>query len=351
VRWLSRWEARDWAPLVSLAVLVVFFAFTTRRARDWAPLVSLAVLVVFFAFTTRRFLAPATLTAILQQGSVLAIVSVGMTYVLLCAEIDLSVGMMALWAACLCGWLFERWIGVTGAEAQASAFAVGLVVLLPLVTCLLLGLVSGLLTVWARLPSFIITLAMMFIAEGSSRYITRGASFKIPEPLKALGNDKFDIGLFQFPYAAILAAVVMIAGHVVLQHTRFGRYVYMTGGNREAARLAGVRTGLIVVACLALCAVTAGIGGLLNAGRMGNITTDQNKDLLLSAVACVVLGGTSLFGGEGSMGKTFIGVLTFTVLRLGLIKIEWIDDYARQLLTGVVLMAALVINGVLAKRK
>jgi len=328
VRWLSRWEARDWAPVVSLAVLVVFFSVTTQR-----------------------FLAPGTLTAVLKQGSVLAIVSVGMTYVLLCAEIDLSVGMMALYAACLCGWLFERWIGGTGAEEQASAFAVGLVVLLPLVTCLLLGLVSGLLTVWAQLPSFIITLAMMFIAEGSSKYITQGASFKIPAVLCALGNDGFAVGRFMLPYCAILAALVMIAGHVVLQHTRFGRYVYMTGGNRQSARLAGVRTGLIVVACLALCAVTAGIGGLLNAGRMTTITTDQNKDLLLSAVACVVLGGTSLFGGEGSMGKTLVGVLTFTVLRVGLFQITWIDDLARQLLTGVVLMAALVINGVLAKRK
>jgi len=336
LRWLSRWEARDWAPLVSLAVLVVFFSFAASS-----------------------FLTPGTLEAVLQQGSVLAIVSVGMTYVLLCAEIDLSVGMMALWAACLCGWLFERWIGGTGAAEQASAFAVGLVVLLPLVTCLLLGLLSGLLTVWAQLPSFIITLAMMFIAEGSSKYITQGAAFKLPDFLRSLGNDGIPIGPFfdieashfTLPYSAILAAVVMIAGHLLLEHTRLGRYVYMTGGNRQAARLAGVRTGLIVVACLALCAVTAGIGGLVNAGRMGTVTTDLNKDLLLSAVACVVLGGTSLFGGEGGMGKTFIGVLTFTVLRVGLMRITWIDDLARQLLTGVVLMAALVINGVLAKRK
>jgi ribose transport system permease protein len=328
LRWLSRWEARDWAPLVSLAVLVVFFSFAASS-----------------------FLTAGTLAAILQQGSVLAIVSVGMTFVLLCAEIDLSVGMMALWAACLCGWLFGHGLGGAGAEEQASAVAVGLVVLLPLVACLLLGLLSGVLTVWAQLPSFIITLAMMFIAEGSSKYITQGAAFKVPKFLYHLGNDGINMGRFVLPYSAMLAAVVMVAGHVLLQHTRFGRYVTMTGGNRQAARLAGVRTGLIVVACLALCAVTAGIGGLVNAGRMGTVTTDLNKDLLLSTVACVVLGGTSLFGGEGSMGKTFIGVLTFTVLGVGLMRIDWIDDLARQLLTGVVLMAALVINGVLAKRK
>jgi ribose transport system permease protein len=177
-----------------------------------------------------------------------------------------------------------------------------------------------------------------------------------------LGNDVLDIGAWlglpsglgaclMIPYSAVLAALVLLAGHLVLQHTRFGRYVYMTGGNREAARLAGVRTARIVVACLALCALTAGLGGLLNAGRLTNATLDQNKDLLLSAVACVVLGGTSLFGGEGGIGKTLIGVLTFTVLNVGLMQVNWINDLARQLLTGLVLLVALVVNGVLAKER
>lgn len=321
------------------------------EARDVAPLVSLLVLVVFFTFAAPNFLKPATLTAVLKQGSVLAIVSVGLTYVLLCAEIDLSVGMMALWSGCLCGWLFENWALATARDGPPSGWALAGTVVLPLLSCLALGLVSGVLTVWARLPSFIISLAMMFIAEGSARYLTQSRMFRIPAFLAGVGNDGIDLGgRYTLPYSALLAAAVFVVGHLVLQHTRFGRYVYMTGGNREAARLAGVRTGWIVVACLAGCAVTAGLGGLVNAGRMTNVTLDQNKDLLLRAVACVVLGGTSLFGGEGSIGKTVIGVLTFTVLNVGLIQIVWINDLARQLLTGVVLMAALVINGLLAKR-
>jgi len=317
-----------------------------------APLVSLAALVIFFSFaapnfTAPNFLKPATLVAVLQQGAVLAIVSVGLTYVLLCAEIDLSVGMMALWSACFCGWLYETWaLGPEGISAGALA----LVIVLPLISCLLLGLATGLLTVWAALPSFIISLAMMFIAEGMSRRLTESRLFQVPEFLSLLGNGKIDLGSgYKLPYCTVLAAAVLLAGHVVLQHTRFGRYVYMTGGNREAARLAGVRTGRIVVACLAICALTAGLGGLVNAGRMTNVTLDQNKDLLLSSVACVVLGGTSLFGGVGSIGKTVVGALTFTVLNVGLVQIDWINDLARQLLTGIVLMVALVINGVLAK--
>jgi len=320
------------------------------EARDVAPVATLALLVIFFSFTAEGFLKPATLTAILEKGSVLAIVSVGLTYVLLCAEIDLAVGTMALWSACLCGWLFENWaLGAEGA-GTASPWMVAVVILIPLASCLLLGSLSGVLTVTSRLPSFIISLAMMFIAEGLARYLTKAKMHRVPELLSTIGNGGIDLaGRYEVPYSAILAAAVFLLGHFVLRYTRFGRYIYATGGNRQAARLAGIRTGRIVIACLAICAVTAGVSGMVNAGRMEQVTLDQNKDLLLSAVACVVLGGTSLFGGEGGMGKTVIGVLTFTVLYVGLIRINWIDDLARQLLTGVVLMAALVINGVLAK--
>ncbi len=331
------------------------------EARDWAPLVSLAVLIVFFGLTVPGFFRFGTLEMILNKGAVLAIVAAGLTFVLLCAEIDLSVGMMALWSACFCGWLFKNYaIGPSG-EPPNSAVLVAVAILIPLVSCCLLGLASGVLTVWARLPSFIISLAMMFVAEGLSRWITHSESFKVPDILKTIGNDGVPLGArFSFPYSAVLAVVVLAVAHLVLQHTRFGRYVYMTGGNREAARLAGVRTGLIVIACMAICGVTAAMAGLVNSGWLGNVTVDQNKDLLLSSVACVVLGGTSLFGGEGSIGKTVIGVLTFTVLTVGLILIEQInlgvvvipiDDFVRQLATGIVLMAALVINGILAKRR
>jgi len=319
--------------------------------RDVAPLVTLVVLMVFFSLAAPGFLRMSTLQAVLKNGAVLAIVAAGLTFVLLCAEIDLAVGMMALWSASACGWAYENCaLGPDGLESSGAMVAV--VIALPLISCLLLGLVSGLLTVWARLPSFIISLAMMFIAEGLARYLTKSKMSKVPAILSTIGNQGLDLGKsVVLPYSAILAAAVLLVGHVVLQHTRFGRYVYMTGGNREAARLAGVRTGLIVIACLALCAVTAGVGGMVNAGRMTNVTLDQNKDLLLSAVACVVLGGTSLFGGEGGIGKTVIGVLIFTVLNVGLMRIHWIDDLARQLLTGAVLMVALVINGVLGKGK
>jgi ribose transport system permease protein len=226
------------------------------------------------------------------------------------------------------------------------------VLLVPLGVSLIAGFLSGSLTVLSRLPSFIITLSMMNIAQGLAKYITASQKHEVPAILKQIGNVGIRLSpQIVIPYSALLAGAIMLIGHIVLQHTRFGRYVYMTGGNREAARLAGVRTHRIVIASLVLCAFTAGLGGLVNAGRLGSVSLDQNADLLLNAVACVVLGGTSLFGGEGSMARTLIGVVTFTMLQVGLADIKWVNEFMRTFLLGVVLLVALVINGLLAQRQ
>lgn len=327
------------------------------QLRDQAPLLTLLAITFFFAVTTAGFISPSTLRLVLQQGAVLAIVAAGLTFVLLCGEIDLSVGMVALWTACFCGVLFEQPFAAGPGGGEAIAFWALLVVLLvPLLSSLLLGLASGALTVWSHLPSFIITLAVMNIADGLARWITQSEKFAVPAILRSVGNDRIRLGgQFALPYSVLLAAAVLVVSHLVLQHTRFGRYVYMTGGNREAARLAGVRTGRVVMACLAISGLTAGLGGLINAGRLFGVTLDQNADLLLSAVACVVLGGTSLFGGEGGIGRTVLGVLTFSVLHVGLSKligqVPWLDDRMRPFMMGVVLLGALLFNGILGRQR
>ena len=352
---------------------------------DFAPLISLATLVLVFSIVASDFLSFGTMSLILKQGAVLAIVATGLTFVLLCAEIDLSVGMVALLSACLCGVLGESPFAagpkeVNGA-ANVSFLTTAAVILVPLVVAVLLGLTSGWLTISSGLPSFIITLAMMNIALGLARFLTRSQKFAVPPILGKIGNSSLfeitvqQLGTLSIPQSAVLAAIVMTVAHLVLQHTRFGRYVYMTGGNRHAARLAGVRTERIVIASLAICTFTAACGGMVNSGRMNSVSLDQNADLLLDAVACVVLGGTSLFGGEGSIGRTLVGVLSFTVLKVGLnltnverlikqsplapglkeawLKASWVTqfDLLRPFLLGVVLLLALVIHGRLVKHR
>lgn len=337
-RW-NRWEARDVAPIVTLLVLVVFFTVVTGGG----------------------FWKLSTVEQILTQGAILAIAAAGMTFVLLCGEIDLAVGNLALSTACLCGWMFNR---MQAAGSPPSGMGLFVCFVVPLLVTVLMGAVSGLLVVSSRLPSFIITLAMMNIAQGFAQLMTEGRTFSVPTQLAQLGNQGVTLfqwtvvnhknvqipARFSLPYTAIVAALVMIAGHIVLQHTLFGRYLYMTGGNRQAARLAGIRCDRILIATLAITAFCGGLAGLLAAGRFNSVSMDQNAELLLSAVACVVLGGTSLFGGEGGMGKTFIGVLTFTVLYVGLNQTR-IYEHARPMVMGVVLMAALVLNGFLARTK
>lgn len=337
---------------------------------------TLVAVTLVFALLAEDFLSLGTVTLILKRGAVLAIVATGLTYVLLCAEIDLSVGNMALLAACICGVLWEQPFAA-GPKGQGSGTGldVFIVVAVPFLLTLLLGLVSGWLTVTSGLPSFIITLAMMNIALGLAKFLTLSQKYKVPPMLEQLGNAAlYKSGKFEIPQSAALAMVVMIVGHLVLQHTRFGRYVYMTGGNRQAAKLAGVRTEQIVIACLVICAWCAACGGLVNAGRLNGVSLDQNADLLLDAVACVVLGGTSLFGGEGGVGRTLVGVLTFTVLRVGLdavnperlikhsalplawkqawLQQSWVTsfDLLRPFLLGIVLLLALVIHGRIVKK-
>ncbi len=331
-----------------------------RRARDLAPLATLLVLILFFSVFASGFFNSYTLTSVLQQSATRALVATGLTFVLLCAEIDLSVALVATLAACQMGVLY-RWILDTGppllsvlapnGSFEATVLGSAVVLCVPLLAGLLIGVVNGILTVWSRLPSFIITLAMMEIARGLASYLTRGAQYpEMPAVLPATANEGLPVWVgFDLPYSFLFCACIMALAHLTLTYTRFGRYVYMTGGNREAARLAGVRTGWIVIACLGVCGMTAAMGGLMNAGWLNSAGVNQNMHLLLEAIACVVLGGTSLFGGEGGMKNTLIGVLAFTVLDVGLGYVTWVDEFLRRAVMGLVLLGALLLNGQLAK--
>jgi len=327
--------------------------------REIAPLATLVILYLFFAITARGFFSLSTLTSILEQVPTRLIVGTGLTFVLLCAEIDLSVAMIATFSACQMGVIYKYFsdqpisllsVAIEGGAVEVTLIGVAIAILIPLVVGLLLGLANGALTVWSALPSFIITLAMMQVARGLAGYITKSQQFPVPGALKTVANES--IGLFgglAVPLSLLLALFIMLIAHIVLTHTRFGRYVYMVGGNREAARLSGVRTGLIVAACLAICGLAGAMGGLMNAGWINSAGINQNEKLLLEAVACVVLGGTSLFGGEGGIRHTLVGVLAFTVLDVGLGYITWVDEFLRPFVLGFVLMCALVLNGQLAK--
>jgi ribose transport system permease protein len=303
------------------------------RARGLTPFITLTVLVIFFAASSDRFLQADNLTNILRQISPLAIAATGLTFVVLCAEIDLSFANIAALSGIVLAAMHV---------AGNGTFAVAVALLLAVA----LGVLSGFFTSRFSIPSFMVTLAMMQIAAGLTIKISQGKpyfppAFTVPSFLRTLGTGEV---FGAVPILPIVAGVVLLAGHLVLTYTRFGRYVYMTGGNREAAELAGVRTRRVVLACLTLSAFTGAVAGLLLVGRIGSAQPSAAGDMLLNGIAAVVLGGTSLFGGEGGVKNTLVGLLIFGVLSNGLDLLPNVDVYTKGLIQGVILLSALIIN-------
>src|SRR5258708_611532 len=215
-----------------------------QRARDLAPFATLVLLILFFGTMTDSFFNLVNIRNVLAQVATLAVVATGVTFVLLCGEIDLSIASVAMMTGVISSMLF----GVAGLPDAASLVA-------GLLAAAALGALNGVTTTRVGLPSFVATLATMQIASGLAQNFTRGnIVYTIPPVLKYLGGAY--IGTkdpFRMPVVVLAGVVALAIGHVVLRYTRFGRYIYMTGSNREAARLSGLNTKNIVAACLTIC--------------------------------------------------------------------------------------------------
>jgi ribose transport system permease protein len=308
--------------------------WSRRRARDQPPLLTLLVMVLAFSLSTDNFLNLVNLRNIFVQTATLAIAATGVTFVLLCAEIDLSIAAVATMTGVVAAYLVGM-VGIPGVAAVVLGAAVGAAA----------GLCNGLISTRLSLPSFMVTLATMQIASGLGQHITKGRIlYTLPPAVEYLGGaylGKHEP--FRLPVVVVCGVAALLLGHFVLSYTRFGRYVYMTGSNREAARLSGVNTKNVVTVCLAVSGFTAGAAGMLNTGRLGSAQGFGMENMLLDSIAAVVLGGTSLFGGEGGIKNTAIGLLIFGVLNNGLNLLQ-LDIFVRLWLRGIVLLAALLIN-------
>ena len=184
------------------------------------------------------------------------------------------------------------------------------------------------------------TLAMLQIGAGICAMLVRGQiAYAVPPIIKTLGSGT----LGPFPWIVIVAALFLLVGHLVLTYTRFGRYVYMVGGNREAAEYAGVNVKLVIAAVMVISAVCAGIAGMLGVAYFGSAQQNEFDDYLLDSISAVVVGGTSLFGGRGGIGNTILGLFVLGVLNNGLDHID-IDSFLKILIRGLILLLALVIN-------
>jgi ribose transport system permease protein len=307
------------------------------QLRNIAPFATLILLVGFFSLAAPSFATMGNLENILQQVSVTAMIAVGLTFVILTAEIDLSVGAIANATAIVLTFFTAQpdYVNIQNLPLPGV-----LAIPLALAACAGLGLITAFGVTKIGIPSFIMTLAMMQIGAGLSAVLVRGQiAYSVPPLVTTLGSK----ALFGVPWIILVAALMLLIAHLVLSYTRFGRYVYMVGGNREAAEYSGVNVRFVTGAVMTISAVCSGVAGMLGVAYFGSAQQNEFDTFLLDAIAAVVVGGTSLFGGRGGIGNTIVGLFVLGVLNNGLDYVK-IDSFLKILIRGLILLLALVIN-------
>jgi putative xylitol transport system permease protein len=299
-------------------------------ARRWGLGGAFVAFCVFLALATPggTFLSARNGVLVLLQISVNAVLAAGMTLVILSAGIDLSVGSVIALA------------GVIGADLAASGAPAPLAAAAGIGAGALVGLVNGAAVVWLRVAPFIATLATMTAVRGAAYIYTDGVSIGgLPPSFTAWGDGR--IG--PLPVPVLVAAAVVAATALLLRRTVFGRRVQAVGANEEAARLAGVRVGRIKIGVYVLMGALAALGGLLLAARLGAGDPKAGQLYELTAIAAVVVGGTSLAGGRGGIGGTVLGALILGVLDNGLVLLD-VSAFYQMVVKGLVILAAVAVD-------
>jgi len=308
--------------------------------------VALVLLVVLFSITAPSFLTTRNLVIVAEQVAVFAILGVGETFVILAAGIDLSVGSLTGLAAMLAGALLSQGLRVPGLHV-ALFFNVWIVGLITLFVGAMVGVLNGFFITRLRVTPFIQTLGMLYVARGAAELISNGATYGDLTGRASLGNTGFlALGTARFldlPVSVWIMALVAVLAALLAGRTVFGRQVYAVGGNEPAAQLSGVRVDRVKVLTYAISGMCAALAGLIIASRLGAANPAPGPTYELNAIAVVVLGGTSLFGGVGTVGGSIIGAFVLGVLWNGMVLLG-VSDFWQTVITGAVIILAVVID-------
>ncbi len=295
----------------------------------YGTLLALVLLMVFAAFASPRFLSAVNLTNVLRQTSIVGVLAIGMTFVILTAGIDLSVGATLALSVVLLGGIFEN----SGS------------LLLALLACMAagtaVGLGNGLGVTFGRVQPFVMTLGMLGIARSLAFLYTGGQ----PIPILHNGFLKFGIGYVGgIPIPSIVFLLLLLVAFFVLRYTPFGRSVYAIGSNQEAARLSGIPVDRVKILVYVISGATAGIAAILYGAQFAAAAPIAGEGYELDAIAAVVVGGTSLFGGQGGVIGTFIGALIIGVLS-NILNLTGVSPFAQPLAKGALIIVAVWIVG------
>lgn len=323
-------EAAVKSPSQSLIQQVMKPAFFIKYALYFALLLMILVL----SLTTSTFLKPSNIINVLRQISIQAIIAVGMTMVIILGQIDLSVGAIVAFASVLNALLIMK-----------AGLPVFVAILITLVVSSLWGLINGAITAKFNLHAFLVTLAMLTLVRGITYTLTGGY------PIGGLPKGFYEFGaghVWGIPYPVLYMVVVYLIGMFILRNTPFGRSIYSVGGNAEAARLSGIHIARTKIVVFVISAFLSALGGIILSSRLRAGSPEVGLGWELDIVAAVIIGGTNLFGGEGKLTGTLIGMLFVGILTNGMILLD-VTPYMQQVVRGLVILAAVILNSLQEK--
>jgi len=299
----------------------------------FAPILLFASLFAFFGSQSPQFLEPRNLLNIVVQSSSTGIVAVGMTFVLITAGVDLSVGAIMFVAAAVAG------------KMALAGFPLPLVLCAMLVVALAFAAFNAFFITRIRVAAFIVTLATLFIGRGLALWITETRAMNLPDSFLKLGAAKF--AAVPFPVWLFLSVVVI--GHLVLTRTPLGRQIFAVGHDRDAARTAGIRTDRVLAAVYLICGLCAALAAVVSLGQLGAVSPKFGEQKEFAAIAAAVLGGTSLFGGRGNvLPGTLLGALLLQTIENGLVILNT-NPYLYPMITSAVIFVAVMLESLRSK--
>lgn len=298
------------------------------KAKGMGLFLILIVLSVLIGLKNPVFFTFSNIVDVLRNTSFTLIIAVGMTFVLIARGLDLSVGSLVAFCGMVCS-LFLSW----GASIFIS-------VTMGLLSGAVFGALNAVFVVAIRIPSMIATLGTMYMARGLVLVVTKGAPvYPLPEEFVNIGGGT----LFNIPYVVVLALVLCVMAHFVLVKTNYGRKVYAIGGNPETAKFAGINVTLLTASVYVISGMLAGLSGIMMAARMGSGQPSVGDGMEMTVITAVIIGGTSLNGGAGTILGTALGAILINVLSTGM-NLVGVSAYWQKFVTGLIIVIAVGID-------